>query len=54
MKLNDKRFRNKEQLEKAIIKEWDQIGDEVTRNLVESMPRRLEAVIKANGGHTKY
>ena len=54
MKLNDKRFRNKEQLKKAIIKEWDQIGDEVTRNLVESMPRRLEAVIKANGGHTKY
>lgn len=54
IKLSDRRFRNKEQLKKAVIKEWNEIGDDVTRNLVESMPQRLEAVIKANGGHTKY
>lgn len=27
---------------------------EITQHLVESMPRRLQQVIEANGGHTKY
>lgn len=34
--------------------EWLKIPESVTRNLVESMPRSVAAVIKANGGHTKY
>lgn len=34
--------------------EWDKIEKEVCQNLIESMPRRMEAVIKARGGHTKY
>jgi hypothetical protein len=34
--------------------EWDKISPEVCQNLIESMPRRIKAVIKANGGHTKY
>ena len=33
---------------------WNNIKPEVCQNLIESMPRRLEAVIKAKGGHTKY
>ena len=33
---------------------WENIEPEVCQNLIESMPRRLEAVIKAKGGHTKY
>jgi len=33
---------------------WDNTPPEVCQNLIESMPRRLEAVIKAKGGHTKY
>ena len=32
---------------------WERVA-EVCRNLIESMPRRLEAVIQAKGGHTKY
>jgi len=40
---------------KSRIKEvWDHISTNVTANLVSSMKRRLEAVIKANGGPTKY
>ena len=34
--------------------EWEAIPTEVCRNLIESMPRRVEAVIKAKGGQTKY
>ena len=34
--------------------EWDRIPKEVCRNLIESMPRRIEAVIKAKGAQTKY
>ena len=34
--------------------EWEKIPAEVCQNLIESMPRRIEAVLKAKGGHTKY
>ena len=34
--------------------EWENIPKEVCRNLIESMPRRVQAVIKAKGGQTKY
>ena len=34
--------------------EWNAIPAEVCRNLIESMPRRLEAIIKAKGRWTKY
>ena len=33
---------------------WENIEPEVCQKLIESMPRRVEAVIKAKGGHTKY
>jgi hypothetical protein len=35
-------------------KEWYKIGQEVTANLVNSMPRRLQAIIGAKGLHTRY
>ena len=34
--------------------EWDGLEAEVCQNLIESMPRRVEAVYKAKGGYTKY
>ena len=34
--------------------EWDKIPKEVVQNLIESMPRRVEAVLKAKRGYTKY
>jgi transposase len=33
---------------------WDKIDPEVCQELIESMPRRVQAVIKAKGGSTKY
>ena len=46
---------NAKMLEQAIKEMWVRdISPAYCRNLVESMPRRLEAVIKAKGGPTKY
>jgi transposase len=39
----------------ALVQEaWNRIPAQVCQNLVDSMPRRLEAVIKNHGGNTKY
>jgi hypothetical protein len=35
-------------------KELDKISQEVTANLVNSMPRRLQAIIDAKSLHTKH
>ena len=37
-----------------VAEKWNKIPPEVCQNLIESMPRLIEAVIKAKGGHTKY
>jgi transposase len=34
--------------------EWEKIDAEVCQNLIESMPRRIQAVLRAKGGYTKY
>ena len=34
--------------------EWDKIEPEVCQKLIESMPKRVEAVLKAKGGYTRY
>ena len=37
-----------------VAEEWNKITPEKCQILIESLPRRLEAVYKAKGGHTKY
>ena len=37
-----------------LVEKWNAIAPEVCQNLIESMPRRIEAVIRTKGGHTKY
>ena len=37
-----------------VEKEWDSIPVYLCKTLIESMPRRINAVIKARGGYTKY
>jgi hypothetical protein len=44
----------KRKLEEYSESEWNKIPPEVCQGLIESMPRRIEAVIKAKGGNTKY
>lgn len=43
-----------QELEARIEWEWNRVDPEVCRNLVDSMPRRIAAVIRAKGGSTKY
>ena len=42
------------ELWESVEKEWNKIQPEVVQNLIESMPRRVAAVVKAKGGYTKY
>ncbi|GFX61299.1 transposable element Tc1 transposase [Trichonephila clavipes] len=50
----EKNVSSKENLEENLQEVWNSIDTEITKKLIESMPRRLEAVIKANGLLTKY
>ncbi|GBP03423.1 Transposable element Tcb1 transposase [Eumeta japonica] len=45
---------SRETLKTALIRAWSEITPDITENLVNSMPRRLQAVIDAQGGPTKY
>jgi transposase len=38
----------------ALSKEWESIPQQLIQNLINSMPRRMEAVIRARGGNTQY
>src|SRR3984957_13248717 len=42
------------ELWERVEEEWNKIDVEVCQNLIESMPRRVAAVLKAKGGYTKY
>ena len=54
-KVSERQPTNAKMLKQAIKEVWVRdISPSYCRNLVESMPRRLEAVIKAKGGPTKY
>ncbi len=45
---------NLQQLCDAIMSIWIKISEECFQHLVESMPRRINAVLKANVGPTRY
>lgn len=42
------------ELRLAIQEEWQNIPQDAIRNLIDSMNRRMQAVIRARGGNTKY
>ena len=42
------------ELWERVEEEWNKISAEVCQNLIESMPRRAAAVVKAKGGYTMY
>ncbi len=45
---------NLQQLHDAIMSVWTKISEECFQHLVEYMPQRIKAVLKAKGGQTRY
>ncbi len=45
---------NLQQLRDAVMLIWTKISEDCFQHLVESMPRRIKAVLKAKGGPTQY
>ena len=54
-KLRKRQNRTKEELIRNIIRIWHhEISDDIIKNLADSMPNRIERVVKNKGGNTKY
>lgn len=53
-KLNKRRPRTVDSLRQYLFEEWERIPVEKVKSLVESMPKRLNEVIKKKGDATKY
>ncbi|KAF2884207.1 hypothetical protein ILUMI_21989 [Ignelater luminosus] len=45
---------NLRELEQVVLAEWENIPQETIHNLIDSMPTRMEAVIRVRGGSTRY
>ena len=54
LKVRKRHISSKRDLMEKLSKEWYNISIQCTKTLVESMPRRLQVLIEANGLHTKY
>ena len=46
--------RTQDQLWDAIQKIWVELGNDVCKKLVDTMPTRINDVIKAKGGYTRW
>ncbi len=53
-KMRDTRLNNADDLKTAIKATWASSTPEQCHRLIDSMPRRIDAVIQAKGGPTKY
>ena len=52
--IRDKKYKNKQELFKALQDAWDSIDMSLINRLIESMPRRLSALVKNRGYATQY
>ena len=53
-KIRNRKISSKEDLKRALLEEWSTIPSSYTAKLVNSMQRRLQAIIRAKGSPTKY
>ncbi len=53
-KMRNKRSKNADELKATVKETWASIPPQQCHKLITSMPRRIEAVIKAKGAPTKY
>jgi len=52
--LRDKRPTSIHNLWQVVLEEWEKIPIQFIQSLYTSMPKRIQAVLKARGGHTRY
>ena len=50
----DQKCKNEKELFKVLKEAWNNLDENYLKNLIDSMPRRIEAVIKSKGYPTKY
>jgi hypothetical protein len=48
------RIRNIKEIEIALQQEWAKLKEEILNGLMESMPKRINEILKNKGGSTKY
>ncbi len=53
-KVEERKVSNIHQLRDVIMEEWKRSPVATCEALVNSMPKRVKAVLENNGGHTKY
>ena len=53
-KIAQRKPKSKSELISKIKEEWEKITPDICNTLIQNMPKRLAAVIKAKGGVTKY
>ena len=54
MEMEERKVANIQQLCTVVKDEWKRIPVATFEALVNSMPKRVKAVLANNGGHTKY
>ncbi len=53
-KVEKRKFSNIHRLRDVIMEEWKRTPVETSEAMVNSMPKKVKAVLENNGGHTKY
>ncbi len=53
-KVEERKVSNIHQLRDVVMEEWKRTLVATCESLVNSMPKRVKAVLENNGGHTKY
>ena len=53
-KVEERKVSNIHQLSDLIMEEWKRTPVTTCEALVNSMPKKVKAVLENNGGHTKY
>jgi hypothetical protein len=53
-RIQGQHFRNKDDLWNALNEIWSALTPSFVRNYIDSMPKRIAAVIAAKGGVTRY
>ncbi len=53
-KVEERKVFNTHQLCDVVMEEWKRTPVATCEALVNSMPKRVKAVLESNGGHTKY